>query len=186
MKHFRSPNETQRSQRGDPSKTATRSSRAKRSGAAEAQRGSKRMRSPLARPGHSTLSEARSRLDRSRFSRPNTHFAAFFKIYKKTIFSRANLAKFCQKIRNFCKFLSEICRICLREDDFLVDLEKCCKMRIWTRKSALIQPRTSPGKSDGVVAERRPQRSVMRRWKLRVDQGCVYAPCECAREGVRH
>ena len=26
------------------------------------------------------------------------------------------------------------------------------QMRIWTRKSALIQPRTSPGKSDGVVA----------------------------------
>ena len=25
-------------------------------------------------------------------------------------------------------------------------------MRIWTRKSALIQPRTSSGKSDGVVA----------------------------------
>ena len=46
----------------------------------------------------------------------------------------------------------EICKLCLRENDFLVDLEKCCKMRIWTRKSALIQPRTSFGKSDGVVA----------------------------------
>ena len=33
-------------------------------------------------------------------------------------------------------------QICWREDDFLADLEKCCKMRIWTRKSALIQPRT--------------------------------------------
>ena len=32
---------------------------------------------------------------------------------------------------------------------FLVDLEKCRKMRIWTRKSALIQPRTSLGKTDG-------------------------------------
>ena len=28
-------------------------------------------------------------------------------------------------------------------------------MRIWTRKSALIQPRTSLGKSDGVVAAER-------------------------------
>ena len=49
----------------------------------------------------------------------------------------------------FCKNLLT----CLREDAFLVDFEKCWqKMRIWTRKSALIQPRTSPGKSDGVVA----------------------------------
>ena len=31
-------------------------------------------------------------------------------------------------------------------------------MRIWTRKSALIQPRTSLGKSDCVVAERSPER----------------------------
>ena len=38
-------------------------------------------------------------------------------------------------------------QICLREDDFLVELEKCWKMRIWTRKSASIQPRTSLGKS---------------------------------------
>ena len=28
----------------------------------------------------------------------------------------------------------------------LVDLEKCCKMSIWTQRSALIQPRTSPPK----------------------------------------
>ena len=46
-------------------------------------------------PRHSTLSEARSRLDRSRFSRPRSHFLAFFKIYKKINFSRANLANFC-------------------------------------------------------------------------------------------
>ena len=39
-------------------------------------------------------------------------------------------------------------KICSREDDFLGGLEKCRKMRIWTRKSALIQPRTSLGKSD--------------------------------------
>ena len=30
--------------------------------------------------------------------------------------------------------------------DHLVDLEKCCKMSIWRKKSALIQPRTSPPK----------------------------------------
>ena len=47
------------------------------------------------RPGPITLSEARSRLDRSRFSRPNTHFLAFFKIYKKITFSRANSGNFC-------------------------------------------------------------------------------------------
>ena len=30
----------------------------------------------------------------------------------------------------------------------LVELEKCCKMTIWLQKSALIQPRTSLGKSE--------------------------------------
>ena len=30
-----------------------------------------------------TLAETRSRLDQRRFSRPNMHFSAFFKIYKK-------------------------------------------------------------------------------------------------------
>ena len=30
----------------------------------------------------------------------------------------------------------------------LVDLEKCCKMTIWSSRSASIQPRTSLGKSD--------------------------------------
>ena len=54
-------------------------------------------------PGHITLSEARSRLDRSRFSRPRPHFLAFFKIYKKITFSRANSGNFCQKIGKFCK-----------------------------------------------------------------------------------
>ena len=42
----------------------------------------------------SRLCGARSRLDQRRFSRPNTHFAAFFKIYKKIIFSQAKFAKF--------------------------------------------------------------------------------------------
>ena len=48
--------------------------------------------------GHITLFGARSRRDQRRFSRPNTHFAAFFKIYKNIIFSRANFANFCQQI----------------------------------------------------------------------------------------
>ena len=58
-----------------------------------------------------TLSEARSRLDRSRFSRPNAHFSAFFKIYKKIIFSRANSANFCQKIGKFWKILTSFLQI---------------------------------------------------------------------------
>ena len=53
-------------------------------------------------------------------------------------------SKFLQNCVKFCKLLP----ICLREDEFLVELEKCCKMRIWMRKSALIQPRMSFGKSD--------------------------------------
>ena len=87
--------------------------------------------------GHDTitLSGAPSRLDRRRFSRPNTHFAAFFKIYKKIIFSRANLQNICrifqkfgslfffQKFQNFefsenlrnlakfCSFFKEFCKI---------------------------------------------------------------------------
>ena len=58
------------------------------------------------------------------------------------------MESFLQILRTF----AEILQICLREDDCLTDLEKSCKMLFWTRKSALIQPRTSLGKSDGVVA----------------------------------
>ena len=36
----------------------------------------------------------------------------------------------------------------------LVDLEKCCKMIIYLQRSALIQPKTSLGKSD--ATQRRP------------------------------
>ena len=123
------------------------------------------LRSAGCGPRDITLSKARSRLDQRRFSRPNTHFAAFFEIYKNIIFSPANFAKFLQKIwqnlakfaknfrifqnfEDFAKILPKFCKICSREDDFLVDLEKCCKMRPWLQKSASIQPRTSPGKSD--------------------------------------
>ena len=61
---------------------------------------------------HGTLSEARSRLDRSRFSRPNTHFLAFFKIYKKIIFSRANLANFCEKKCKSLQFFDILGQCC--------------------------------------------------------------------------
>ena len=40
-----------------------------------------------------------SRLDQRRFLRPNTRFAAFFKLYKKIIFAQSNL----QNLANFCK-----------------------------------------------------------------------------------
>ena len=53
------------------------------------------------KPRHITLSEARSRLDRRRSLQVNSHFSAFFKIYKIfTILRRSNLkifAKFRQK-----------------------------------------------------------------------------------------
>ena len=55
-------------------------------------------------------------------------FSEFFKILKI-------LPNFCQ---NFAKILPKFCKICSREDDFLVDLEKCCKMRPWLPKSASI------------------------------------------------
>ena len=101
--------------------------------------------SPCAGPRHITLSEARSRLDRSRFSRPNTHFLAFFKIYKKITFSRANSGNFCQEIGKFCqnfdifwqilqnfakfseirKNFAKFCRIFCRILQKCVDFEKC-------------------------------------------------------------
>ena len=43
--------------------------------------------------------------------------------------------------------------------DNLVDLEKCCKMSIWTQKSALIQLRTSLLKFDD-LAEKSERSSV--------------------------
>ena len=51
------------------------------------------------------VSEARSRLDQSRFSRPDTHFAAVFKIYKNIIFLQANLQRVAKVFQNFAKIL---------------------------------------------------------------------------------
>ena len=47
----------------------------------------------------------------------------------------------------------------VRRCDNLVDLEKRCKMSIWTQKSALIQLRTSPLKFDD-LAENSEKSSV--------------------------
>ena len=104
-------------------------------------------------PSHDTitLSEARSRLDRSRFSRPRPHFLAFFKIYKKITFSRANSGNFCQKIGKICqnfdiflqilqnfqksaKFLQNFAEFFCRILQNLVDFEKCWKMLYWMQK----------------------------------------------------
>ena len=68
------------------------------------------------RPRLITLSEARSRLNRSRFSRPNTHFAAFFEIYRKIIFSQANFATF---------FLQNVV---LKKSQILTSFSKVCKV----------------------------------------------------------
>ena len=102
-------------------------------------------------PRHITLSEARSRLDRRRSLQVNSHFSAFFKIYKIcTILRRSNL-KILQKFvkffvilktifKNFKKFEKKKDKLCLKKlDKFLqkfefravqkyanlVDLEKC-------------------------------------------------------------
>ena len=115
-------------------------------------------------PRHITLSEARSRLYRRRSLQVNSHFAAFFKICKIfTLLHRSEL-KFWRKLSNIfrdkkskiLKILWKIRTIFSKKCEFravqkcanLVDLEKCCKMTIWWPKSALVQPRTSLGKSD--------------------------------------
>ena len=65
----------------------------------------------------SLFPETPSLLDQRRFSRPNTHFAAFFKIYKKIIFSQANL-------QNFCKILENLAKISAAKKKIL---QKSCK-----------------------------------------------------------
>ena len=64
------------------------------------------------------------------------------------------------KLQNFVNFFSQnpeifmkICKFnfeirAVQKCVYLLDLEKCCEMTIWWPKSALIQPRTSLGKSD--------------------------------------
>ena len=113
------------------------------------------------------LWRARSRLYRSRFLRPNTHFSAFFEIYKiHTPSHRSKLensrilrnfveihdflwkfTKNVQFLQNFERCLKRILQMkAVQKCENLVDLEKCWKMRIWVQKSASIQRRTSSEK----------------------------------------
>ena len=66
---------------------------------------------PAAQPRHITLSRARSRLDQRRFLQPRPHFAAFFEIYKKIIFSRANFTKFFKILTKFSQNFGKIFKI---------------------------------------------------------------------------
>ena len=65
---------------------------------------------PIRRHDTITLSAARSRLDQRRFSCPNTHFSAVFKIYKKINFSQADLQKFCESSQNLQNFVILLAR----------------------------------------------------------------------------
>ena len=56
----------------------------------------------LATTHHSFLGES-SRLYRNEIFHPNTHFSAFFKIYRTIQLNFQNLAKFCKKSANFGK-----------------------------------------------------------------------------------
>ena len=87
-----------------------------------------------------TLSQARSRLDQRRFSRPNTHFFSIFQPLQEIIFSQANLQNFDKNFQNFAKYLRnlqnlanfcKICRIFYRILQIFVDFEKCRKMLYW-------------------------------------------------------
>ena len=70
-----------------------------------------------------TLSKARSRLDRRRFSRPNTHFSAVFKICKKIIVSQAVYANF-RKIS--AKFLRNFEQKFKRSSEIFQNLTRFC------------------------------------------------------------
>ena len=77
----------------------------------------------LHRHDRKTLSEARSRLYQRQFWQPNSHFGAFFEIYKicnplhRSKFSRFLqslncFAKFCKKIELVCKILLNFFKNC--------------------------------------------------------------------------
>ena len=76
-----------------------------------------------------TLSEARSRLYQRRFLQPNTHFAAFFEIYKKIIFSRANFANFCKNCK-ICKIMQNFqksAKFCKNLQIFMQNFTEICR-----------------------------------------------------------
>ena len=84
-----------RALRAEALATSSDGQRIRRQRAAPARPSQKRRRC-RGRMGHdtTTLSEARSRRDQRRFSRQNTHFAEFFKIFK-------DIATFCKILRIF-------------------------------------------------------------------------------------
>merc|ERR1711965_675650 len=93
-----------------------------------------------------------------------TFFLQIFKNFKnfKNFESFENFENFLKIVENFLQnFEFRAVQKCANP----VDFEKCCKMTIWWPKSALIQPRTSLGKSD--VS-----------WR----SGCVAGGCVCERE----
>ena len=94
-----------------------------------------------AQPRHITLSRARSRLDRSRFLQPRPHFAAFFEIYKKIIFSRAHFVKFWQILQknselNFFKNLKILPKFC---QNFAKILQNLLARRVVSCRSRKMQ-----------------------------------------------
>ena len=61
------------------------------------------------RPRYITLSEARSRLYQHRFLQPNTHFSAFFEIYKIIWLNFQNspeIRKFFENLQNFSEIFT--------------------------------------------------------------------------------
>ena len=50
---------------------------------------------------------------------------AFFSIFRDLQEYHLLASKFCKIFCKNLQFFAEICKICLREDDFLVDFEKC-------------------------------------------------------------
>ena len=66
----------------------------------------------------------------------------------------------------------------------LVDLEKCCKMSIWTQKSASIQPRTDRRKWSSSAA--RPGGGAPPRiWAKTFQSKCQATNCRCSRSGLK-
>ena len=100
---------------------------------------------------------------------PNVNFCIFLKISKK-------FSNVLQNSEKFCAFFSNLlARRWYSQKSLISHLEKCCKMRFWTRKSALIQPRTSLGKSARVVAGH--NHSFRGQWSGQVPPLRCSAPC---------
>ena len=73
---------------------------------------------------------ARSRLYQRRFLRPNTHFAAFFEIYKMRTFCTARNSENLQNFINICElllFFRNFCKILLNFIKFRQNFCKICR-----------------------------------------------------------